>query len=52
MNDAPGPDGRLTRSLHRGQFVLPDGPRGNVMTVRSPADIPLDCAAWNASRCR
>ena len=49
MQDAPGGDSPLVRSLRRGAFVLADG--GNTVSLRSATDVQIACAAWGHSRC-
>ena len=49
MDGSPRGDGTLTRHLDRGPFVLADG--GNVVSLRSPADVVVDCADWGRARC-
>ena len=49
MDRAPDGDGRLTRSLNRGTYVLADG--RNTVSLPSATDVQIACAAWGRARC-
>lgn len=49
MNRVPDGAAGIARSLGRGIRVLADG--GNTVSLRSPTDVQIACAAWGYARC-